>query len=547
MSKTQTYGRWPTFNEVIDYYSRPEVLSFLLNVAREMPVVFVIPQRLHWEPDWHDTVRVGSVEELRSSVIEQMERRVPKRERRERMDYYPSFHMALDRALGGGQHDYAFEADLEGWRRSFAEVLPALEVLDEAGIFCLLKFSGHRSLHLVIPGDVFLPPPDENAVSDAYLEVGRRLHRYLTRAADMIAAHPLPMARVPYSLNEDTGLVSVPLSRADLSDFRPWYASMYRVTVEPGLWEVPEAVKEAGRDFLHRVFTAGTRLPAAAPHQASERRLSTRPGSQANPVAPATEDALRALESPSRAVRLKTMLDLAEAAGEVSPEVLRKGARDECADVRWLALECLERCDLPERTCLLVTAAADSDDYVRAAAGDLLSPTCGPDTKRVMDVLLDPEFRPRPAFMKTMPDVAQLHVAGAPIAAALEEAREAAPYGRAHDILAWLAEFAKESTRRSLVNFLKRPQESIPDHQRAAVLLAFARPGSESFVNEIGDVLEGLGPIAARALGEEMAAARNWWALAPFFGLIKRFRAQLAPTLAELAARGPDWWGQGGD
>ena len=75
----------------------------------------------------------------------------------ERPNVYPSFHGMTSKgndAIG----DFVMEADCRGWRRSFVDVRGAIEILSEFHVPYIMKFSGHRSLHVMIPREAF---PDE--------------------------------------------------------------------------------------------------------------------------------------------------------------------------------------------------------------------------------------------------------------------------------------------------------------------------------------------------------------------------------------------------
>jgi HEAT repeat protein len=234
---TTTVGRRPTLGEVIDYYTRDDFLQVLFDTIRVRRVVLVISERAHWEPDWSRyEVTVQSLHGLRQFIQDEIAAQLPTVEMDERPHYYPSFHQAVCQRQGdghttltGGQppnrplQDCVFEADLLTWRDAFQDVYAIVDLLRRHDMPFWHKFSGHRSLHVVIPGEV---------IPKGYRGKGTsRLARLLLRWGGS-QAHYLPrITRMPYSLNEDTGLVCLPIKVGELERFRPWQANLHLVEI----------------------------------------------------------------------------------------------------------------------------------------------------------------------------------------------------------------------------------------------------------------------------------------------------------------------------
>ncbi|MCJ7549717.1 MAG: HEAT repeat domain-containing protein [Anaerolineae bacterium] len=233
-----TLGRYPTLGEVIDYYTQESFLRLLLDVTRRRRVVMVVSQKKHWEPNWsRDEVVATTVDELRRSILKQIRDSVPNVALDERPDYYPAFHQAVwkgaqddgaNTITGGGadraaHRDCVFEADPRTWRDAFQDVSTIVERFEHYGVPYLHKFSGHRSLHMIIPGDIM--PQGYRGKS------ANKLAGLLLRWSSS-QAHVLPLiTRMPYSLNEDSGLVCLPIERGKLRSFRPWQANLHLVNV----------------------------------------------------------------------------------------------------------------------------------------------------------------------------------------------------------------------------------------------------------------------------------------------------------------------------
>ena len=209
VSTVTTYGRYPSLGEVAKYYRRDDVLDFLLEICSTRRVVVIIPAKRHWEPDWeNDIVRVGTRKELGQFLADRIAAAFPDAATDRRPPFYPSLHLDLGRADHG--RDGGLESDLPTWRASFHDVLTLIRELRREDVPHRLKYSGSRSLHVVIPHG------------------GKRV---LGRRFGDSRAHMLQIMRAPYSLNEDTGLVSLPLAWEDLPGFRPWQANMHLVRV----------------------------------------------------------------------------------------------------------------------------------------------------------------------------------------------------------------------------------------------------------------------------------------------------------------------------
>ncbi len=234
----RTLGRKPMLREVVDYYTREDFLRFLLGTCRTRRVVMVIPKQPHWEPNWSENeIRAGDMEKLGSYILNKIRGNLPKVSLDDRPSYYPSFHQSVgkwldqsdeavresDKSLRLWKHDCVFEADLPTWRESFRDVYSIIDQMDRHGICYRHKFSGHRSLHIVIPAEV-LPRGYRGKGSQ---ELVRRLTAWSGSQAHRIAK----ITRMPYSLNEDTGLVCLPIERGALPHFRPWQANVHLVEI----------------------------------------------------------------------------------------------------------------------------------------------------------------------------------------------------------------------------------------------------------------------------------------------------------------------------
>ena len=156
--KTITIGRKPTLGEVLDYYTREDFLAFMLQMLTHYRVVTVISKTKHWEPNWErDEVKADNVADLRRFIVEKITAAFLDTSLDMRPDFYPSFHQSVQRrpddAGRDPGRDCVFEADLPTWRDSFRDVGAAVTLMERHDVRYRHKFSGHRSLHIVIPAE----------------------------------------------------------------------------------------------------------------------------------------------------------------------------------------------------------------------------------------------------------------------------------------------------------------------------------------------------------------------------------------------------------
>lgn len=216
MNQRITYGRYPTLREVLEYYSRDDFLEFLHKTLSVRRICLVIPEHRHWEPNWKEA-RVPRLEpvDLCTWIRERIGSQVADADPGERLPFYPSFHQSVERRPDPDAEngplglDGVMESDLFAWREAFHDVFTAMAVMREEDIPFHSKFSGSRSLHVMVP--------------------------YATGTLKAASfgqsnAHGVAILRMPYSLNEDSGLVSLPLRWDELPTFRPWQANMHAVT-----------------------------------------------------------------------------------------------------------------------------------------------------------------------------------------------------------------------------------------------------------------------------------------------------------------------------
>jgi len=158
-----------------------------------------------------------------------------------------------------------FEIDMkQSYKRTFRSGALLLRVFDKFDLPYLIKFSGNTSPHIIIPGEAF----PEYAQGDSFPLIAAAVHSYLqekTRISmDGSFASGEHFLRLPYSLNENTGLASIPIAHEEFHDFDPSRAEMDRVEVMTGWWKVTREGRSSLEDFISLVIGESRGRPGAA-------------------------------------------------------------------------------------------------------------------------------------------------------------------------------------------------------------------------------------------------------------------------------------------
>ena len=413
----KTYGRRPTIGEIEEYYAREEVLEFIYEDCRTRTVnVSFKGGGLH--QGLYETLQPRSVGDLRERLEEifrdwvkkayakrAARARVPVEEVRPDMFGFLSFHNSA--VIGGKWKEKGFdlilEPDLAGWRRSFEEMTGLIRMLEEFEVCFRLKYSGVRSLHLVIPWEALPTEFKGRPLKRRRKWLVQGIRRYGRRHCGLKGADSPGFLRMAYSLNEDNGLVSVPIDPAQLSSFRPWQANMHNVRVDlPWHGDVPKGASRKTLRFMREVFDrkGGEKAFSFGLEMGRPVRVETGRG----------DGWEEHLHSEEEAERLASAWGLLHATEPVSPDLLRMGLEDENPDVRWYATEALQRGMDDERMRLAARMLLDGDPFVRISAGDALR-LAPQEMGRVLDILVEAVEReggelPFRAFIDLFLDVA---------------------------------------------------------------------------------------------------------------------------------------------
>ncbi len=246
--------------DIYDYYSRSDVQQAMFKYASGRQITFL---RL-FKPQYNCILDSGDILPLILCLL------------RTSGKHWPSLHGTVSKAVGRGQIcDVIMEVDFKSsWKKCFEMTRPIVNMLQDKGAVFRLKFSGNCSVHIIIPGEFLRiqgTPVDHSrffrSLSDL---VKKRLKepRYLDTSFHM----PNHFLRLAYSVNENTGLVSLPFDVSDYDRFDPSQANPKNVRPLPGWWSFPKGAQRQMEDFIRSVMrgnialssrAVGVELPAA--------------------------------------------------------------------------------------------------------------------------------------------------------------------------------------------------------------------------------------------------------------------------------------------
>jgi len=374
-----------------EYYAREDVIDFLYDEfqRRNIDIAF---RRKRWP------IEPTNKTHLREIIDDTIEKKIKNAYRvntdnidsirLEKCDYL-SFHAHTSIVEGTKLvgFDLIFEADMQGWRRAFEDLCGVVKILDDFDVCYRMKYSGVRSLHLMIPFESFPKQFNGESVLSQRAEIHSKIQRYFRRHGGMKRAHGGGIMRLAYSLNEDNGLVSLPILSHQLSDFRPWEANIYQVTIDkPWHGDVPANASRKMLSFLREVYNDNANANKQQKKTISfgleisgKKRSSYYYNVIGSPnlfgasVDYRLEQWAARLKSDEPAVRVEAAFSLMTASEAVPASVLKGGLLDDNSDVRWFLTESLQKRLDAEAINLAGKLLWDDDQFVRISAIDALA------------------------------------------------------------------------------------------------------------------------------------------------------------------------------
>jgi len=240
----------------------------------------------------------------------------------------------------------------------------ALDVLDAQNAYYQIKFSGHRSLHLMIPAEAFPRDFRGSSINEQFRPIEKKIKAYLPDTGHATAGF-----RVVYSTHPIGAMVSIPLTRREVPTFRPWMANIHTVAVDFDWFQIPEGAVERTENFLNAVFDSRDGAPTtlSAP---IIKPIPVKAYTGDNPMEKA--EVLQAIDSEHPQERVAAARAALIQDMQLPQEKLARLLSDVEKDSLWFGTEIALR-DASQVTVKdFVQLLAQEDDYLNALAHQLL-------------------------------------------------------------------------------------------------------------------------------------------------------------------------------
>lgn len=263
---------------------------------------------------------------------------------------------------------------MQGWCRSFEDLCGVIEILDDFDVCYRMKYSGVRSLHLMIPFEAFPKQFNGKSVLSQRTEIRNKIQSYFHRHGGMERAHGGGVMRLAYSLNEDNGLVSLPFLSSQLSDFRPWEANIYHVTVDkPWHSDMPTGASRKMLTFLREVYNDDEKVQRRK-SQTISYGLDIVPKNRTHSALGRGNSSLTKwaaqLKSTEPASRVEAAWHLMTIPEAIPAPIVKTGLADDNPDTRWFLAESLQKNLDADTLALAGQFLWDDDQFVRISAID---------------------------------------------------------------------------------------------------------------------------------------------------------------------------------
>jgi len=242
----------PTVEEAKAYYSRPGVQDEILEGMKRWHVRLEPGKGLK-----HRWFNVSDRSTLHRTLMDGLDRMSERRQlfpylRIDGRRYSPTESWEPEHLWG---RDFIIEKDGPNWRYCWDAMLPVLEILNRFGVHFWLKYSGHHSLHVVVPAENFPPVIGSIRLADVFPNVAWRLLAFFNVACcEPVMDHGFDGGtagtNMPYSLNEHSGLLNYPVLETEIADFQPYFSDIHHAEVRSFWRSFPEKKRVGAKSFL---------------------------------------------------------------------------------------------------------------------------------------------------------------------------------------------------------------------------------------------------------------------------------------------------------
>jgi hypothetical protein len=351
VNKIKSMGRFPTVGEMFEYYSRDDISAVMYYQAKRWRILMNFAGSHMLEP--------ASERDTRDKILDQLRELTSGLKEHERLPDYPTMHMLSDRGEGAEvRYDLMTEDDPTSWKQAFDQMMKVVEALESYRAFYQIKFSGHRSMHLMIPAESFPRTFQGQSINRQFDSIKKQIKAFLPPSG-----HANPGQRVVYSTHPRTGMVSLPLSRQEVPNFRPWMANIHTVAVDFDWFYMPDDAVQRNEEFLNIVF--GKSEPRRTILEVSE--FKPQPVKAYTGDAPVKQSEIMNLIESARPWERVSGARAALVQGiQLPDESLRKLFGDDEADARWFGIQIAMRDSKRDSLGIgdVANLLVEDDDYV---------------------------------------------------------------------------------------------------------------------------------------------------------------------------------------
>ncbi|MCZ6677151.1 MAG: hypothetical protein O7E52_07850 [Candidatus Poribacteria bacterium] len=240
--------------DILAYYGeqREDVAAAIFRYGQDRDTVLVMNSatlsRGHGDgPGFNSPEQIT---EIARESLSELEERIPRK--------YPAFHGTVCRYANQGFFkrdrrrlgvDMVFDIDIKtNYRETFRYAARIVDFLDRHDVPYRIKFSGNTSAHIILPCEAFPQPFPKSEFQRLFKTIQEKSG--VQDVDDSFSSSSAHFLRLPYSLNENTGLVSLPLTREEFDGFEPGRAEWQNVEVNDAWFRLPEDAQERMERFL---------------------------------------------------------------------------------------------------------------------------------------------------------------------------------------------------------------------------------------------------------------------------------------------------------
>jgi len=252
----------PALDEIRAYYSREEILDEILGAMRRWHVRLEPGKGLK-----HLWFNVNDHNELREKLMRLLDRMDRNRElvkypyfRIDGRRYEPVTSWEPDDLWG---MDLRMEKDGQTWQECWDAVFPMTKILDYFGVHYWLKYTGHHSLHVMIPAESFPARIGKlnqvEYISGFYWRLVAFFDRLCFQPMDESGFHGgviqgIGGTNMPYALNEDTALLNYPILEEEIQGFDPNDAHPDNAEIRSFWREFPDEKRGSATPLIQEVL-----------------------------------------------------------------------------------------------------------------------------------------------------------------------------------------------------------------------------------------------------------------------------------------------------